>query len=97
MAKCKECIHYESCSDFSKIINSAVDVEKGCEHFKNRTDFVEVVRCEKCKHALWDEENEMWKCVESAYYDEDAAEWFGFHEYHNCDFFCADGERRNNE
>lgn len=48
MAKCKDCLHYEACSAFSKIINVAVDVEKGCEHFKDHTDVVEVVRCKNC-------------------------------------------------
>lgn len=57
-------------------------------------DAVEVVRCEKCKHALWDEENEMWKCVESSEYDDEAGEWYEFYEYHNGDFFCSYGERR---
>ena len=51
-------------------------------------DAVEVVRCEKCKHAVWDEEHEMWKCVESAEYDEESGVWFGFCEYHNGDFYC---------
>lgn len=60
-------------------------------------DAVEVIRCENCKHAVWDEENEMWKCVESAEYDEKLGEWFGFYEYHNGDFFCALGERRCGE
>ena len=55
---------------------------------------VPVVRCEKCKHAVWDEETKLWKCVESAEYDEESGEWFGFCEYHNGDFFCADGERK---
>jgi hypothetical protein len=59
-------------------------------------DAVPVVRCKDCKHSVWDEENEMWKCVESADYDEDSGEWFGFCEYHNGDFFCADGERKVN-
>ena len=45
MAKCKECLHYEACSAFSKIINVAVDVEKGCEHFSPK-----LVRCKDCKH-----------------------------------------------
>ena len=57
-------------------------------------DAVEVVHCEKCKHALWDEENEMCKCVKSAEYDEESGEWFGFCEYHNGDFFCSDGEQK---
>ena len=58
-------------------------------------DAVEVVRCEKCNHAVWDEEYEMWKCVEDAEYDEESGVWFGFCEYHNGDFFCADGERKD--
>ena len=29
-------------------------------------DAIKVVRCEKCKHAGWDEEIKMGKCVESA-------------------------------
>ncbi len=47
MAKCKDCLHYEACLTFSKFINSARDVEKGCEHFKDRTEVVEVV------HGRW--------------------------------------------
>ena len=57
-------------------------------------DVEKVVRCKDCKHGIWDEENEMWKCVESAEYDENTGEWFGFYEYHNEDFYCAHGERR---
>ena len=60
-------------------------------------DAVEVVRCEKCKHAVWDEEYEMWKCVESAEYDEELGEWFGFCEYHYGDYFCSCGERKDDE
>ncbi len=52
MATCKDCFHYEACLAFSKIINAARDVETGCEHFKNRNDVVEVVRC---KDRKWHE------------------------------------------
>lgn len=65
-----------------------------CYHFKDKDEVI-VVRCKDCKHSFWDEENEMWKCVESADYDEETGEWFGFYEYHNGDFFCADGERKD--
>ena len=58
---------------------------------------VEVVRCEKCKHAVWDEETKLWKCVESAEYDEELGEWFGFCEYHYGDYFCSCGERKDDE
>ena len=60
-------------------------------------DAVPVVRCEKCKHAVFDEEYKMWKCVEDAEYDEESGVWFGYCEYHNGDFFCADGERKDGD
>lgn len=60
-------------------------------------DAVEVVRCEKCNHAVFDEEYKMWKCVEYAEYDEESGVWFGYCEYHNGDFFCADGERKDGD
>lgn len=56
-----------------------------------------VVRCKDCVHSFWDEENEMWKCVESAEYDSDFDDYIGFIEYHNEDFFCAYGERRTDD
>ena len=58
---------------------------------------VEIVRCEKCKHAVWDEETKLWECVESAEYDEELGEWIGFFEYHYGDFFCSYGERKDDE
>lgn len=54
MARCKDCLHYEACYAFSKIINSAREVEKGCEYFKNRTKYVEVVRCKDCINQMGD-------------------------------------------
>lgn len=60
MATCKDCFHYEACYAFSKIINAARDVEKGCEHFKNRTDVAEVVRCEKCRFSgIWEDSEKL--------------------------------------
>ena len=53
MAKCKDCLHYKACLEFSKFINCAVDVEKGCKHFSTGTSWAEVVRCKDCKH--WQE------------------------------------------
>ena len=48
MATCKDCLHYEACQSFSKVINAARDVENGCEHFEKRSDFERVVRCRAC-------------------------------------------------
>lgn len=45
---CKDCIGYEYCNPQPR--NPRM-VEKWCEKFKNKADFVEVVRCEKCKYG----------------------------------------------
>lgn len=63
-----------------------------------RVDAVEVVRCEKCVHCVNDEEEPgMCKCVESAEYESESGLWLGFVEYHTPDFFCAFGERKDND
>lgn len=84
MAKCKDCLHYEACLAFSKVINAARDVEQGCEHFKDRTKYVEVVRCKECSYR--DPEN--WHC------DHPVWAWYPFSK--KPDDFCSYGERRNN-
>ncbi len=92
MAKCKDCLHYEACSAFSKIINAACDVEQGCEHFKDLSNYQEVVRCNACKHCrtfypvkeIGKEAIQVWYC-----------------DLYRCnrktDEFCSDGERREGE
>lgn len=53
---CKDCIGYEFCSIgrdedtifYGKDI-ACNDVEDLCRYFKNKADFVEVVRCEECR------------------------------------------------
>ena len=51
MATCYDCIHCDACSDAGDGGFSCLkeDVTK-CKHFKNKADFVEVVRCKDCKH-----------------------------------------------
>ena len=56
MATCKDCFHYEACIDFSKIINAAMDVESGCDHFIDRSKVKEVV------HANWISEDGVICC-----------------------------------
>ena len=58
---------------------------------------VPVVRCEKCKHAVWDEEYKLWKCIESVEYDEEMGGYLGVCEYHYGDFFCSYGERKEDD
>lgn len=53
MATCKNCIGYEYCNPQPK---NPRKVEKWCDRFKNKADFVEVVRCKDCKY--WTTEND---------------------------------------
>ena len=51
---CKECIHYDVCV----IVQYSTEdydhhTEYGCEDFKNKADYVEVVRCKDCKHWIY--------------------------------------------
>ena len=48
---CYDCIHCGACSDAGDSGFSCLkeDVSK-CKHFKNKADFVEVVRCRDCKY-----------------------------------------------
>ena len=48
---CKDCIHHKSCFNMAfrcgyKV--EALDGAETCEDFKNKADFVEVVRCVEC-------------------------------------------------
>ena len=44
MARCKECLYYEVCP-----LGLAIKGKTGtCLKFKNKADFVEVVRCKDC-------------------------------------------------
>ena len=48
MATCRDCIGYEYCNPQPK---NPRKVEKWCDKFKNKADFVEVVRCKDCKYG----------------------------------------------
>ena len=47
---CKDCLSYGVCHVVYDIGEFQEHAEV-CESFKNKADFVEVVRCEKCKHG----------------------------------------------
>ena len=47
---CKDCIHEEICD--MPIITDGRKNASNCKKFKNKSDFVEVVRCEKCKYSI---------------------------------------------
>lgn len=53
---CKDCIHCNLCVSDERIFMGE------CEHFKNKADFVEVVRCKDCKEwsSIGPAENAGW-------------------------------------
>lgn len=51
MASCKDCIHNVICSA-DAYFKEREGAETACIHFKNKADFVEVVRCKDCKHKV---------------------------------------------
>lgn len=60
MAYCIDCLHFDICQfneQEQAVINLkpsyrdiSNDIADGCKFFKNKADFVEVVRCKECKH-----------------------------------------------
>lgn len=44
---CRDCIHENVCGYYVEFKDNADE----CKHFKNKADFMEVVRCDKCKHG----------------------------------------------
>lgn len=55
-------------------------------------DAVPVIRCRECRY--FDCEDGDNKCVIDADWDEESGFYSGFIAYHNPEFFCADGKRR---
>ena len=66
---CKDCVHYDACGGFTPTdldqdvfdycVKGTTDeipyIDKRCGSFKNKADFVEVVRCKDCDvpHNKW--------------------------------------------
>ena len=65
MSTCKDCLHYEVCGGFTPTdldadvfdycrkgnTDEIPDIDERCGNFKPKADYVEVVRCENCKHS----------------------------------------------
>lgn len=99
MATCKDCIHYEDpCEGFipsdldsdvfdyfrKGIPEEIPDIDERCGSFKNKSDFVEVVRCKDCKHYVAEYCTRDIKSRTNMFYMVE-------------NDFCSYGERRANE
>lgn len=80
MTRCGDCLHFRNCSHYVTPEETFPEVG-GCSAFKNKGDFVEVVRCKDC--VFWDGDrrcNGRKNGLVMEYTDEDD--------------FCSYGERR---
>jgi hypothetical protein len=82
MAKCGDCLHFRMCSHYVTPEETFPEVG-GCSAFKNKGDFVEVVRCKDCKHFIQEEHG----CNHFGYYSH--TPWVDEVD------FCSYGERRS--
>lgn len=58
---CKDCLYFKRCVVLGVELDMKHDKEadKNCRHFKNKADFMEIVRCKNCKHCEdYDEQDE---------------------------------------
>lgn len=56
MTHCEKCIYYDKCKADMDVAPddtfSFFPYNEDCPHFKNKADFVEVVRCKDCERAI---------------------------------------------
>ena len=80
---CYDCIHSDVCSGIGACSYHCSDVSK-CKYFKNKTDFVEVVRCKDCQYVHINSSSEKYHCKRRGYYSEEVKPTD----------FCSYGERK---
>ena len=103
MATCKECIHEKVCvvalsqnsltGIFGARINMENKAEEKCKDFKNKADYSEVIRCEKCEYGKEDDDG-MIKCCFSLEVDEETGLECGFASWNDKNFFCGEGKKK---
>lgn len=84
MAKCKDCLLVEMCYIIENYDADTND-DDVCENFKDRQNYVEVVRCKDCKHMEMTPDCLRWCHV-----------WQGINGMGD-DGFCNYGERKDND
>ena len=87
---CKDCIHIDVCVMHEHYNDCEKEVaESGCDHFQDKADFVEVVRCGECKHLKVYNTNSIY-----AYCKKTHLAFFPF-EMDTRTHYCGLGERRD--
>ena len=93
---CKDCIHYDVCQYH---ITEETDMTVAeCSHtFKNKADFVEVVRCKGCKHWRRKGFDPIFEKEFGYCYNDDFPFMCETRPDVNEDDFCSYGERKKND
>ena len=77
---CRDCVYSKVCPKAKHIEN--YHLTGGCSDFKNKEDFVEVVRCRDCKYSYFIKSCSKYECRKGC----------GILKY--CNDFCSYGERK---
>ena len=85
MYDCEKCVHEEMCDQPGRHLWGTLTGEKECSDFKDRTKYVEVVRCNDCKYKFNANGHNKKGCP---------LDGVGLM---NDDDFCSYGERREGE
>lgn len=63
---CKDCVKYDACLAYNGGMTRTTSMknkaDEMCGHFKNKADFVEVVRCSRCQHGKEYAHSMRFKC-----------------------------------
>jgi hypothetical protein len=89
MKTCKECLYFEVCAFRYKTLCKGTKVEDlihDCTKFKDRSKYVEVVRCKDCKYKRHNKDVDVILCNHD----------IGVRGLLKPDDFCSYGERRTN-
>lgn len=85
MTYCEICINYDMCKakhdSLDETVLSFFPNNSDCQFFKNKADFVKVVRCCDCKHWVYLADEKKCSCNRTYCYT-------------NRDDFCSYGERK---
>ena len=82
MTLCENCIHEKVCADSKECAESENLIIAVCGQFKNKADFVEVVRCKDCKYIQTMSDGKTLACIRQSAYRKPTD-------------FCSYGEKRS--
>lgn len=98
MKTCSDCLYYEVCQNRYSWLDQEDNTKYiTCEKFKNKADFVEVVRCKDCKHSRPIDRNKSPEkyfrddCIVCTCEDVVGDEYMIYRTTH----FCSYGERKD--